>query len=89
MSTDATKRARHPSDLVMNSNGKPIQDIPVEAGVRPSYFTRVLRLSFLAPDITKTIVQGRPPPEFSTIQFVTAGRRVCDWSEQHRQLGFD
>ena len=82
-------QARHLSDLVMNSNGKPIQDLAVEAGVSPSYFTRVLRLSFLAPDITKAIVQGCQPPEFSAIKLVTAGRLACVWSEQHRQLGFD
>jgi len=82
-------QARHLSDLVMNSNGKPIQDLAVEAGVSTSYFTRVLRLSFLAPDITKAIVQGRQPPEFSAIKLATAGRLACVWSEQHRQLGFD
>ena len=82
-------QARHLNDLVMNSNGKPIQDLAVEAGVSPSYFTRVLRLSFLAPEITKAIIQGRQPPEFSAIKLATAGRLACVWSEQHRQLGFD
>lgn len=45
----------------MNSNGKPIQDLAAEVGVSPSYFTRVLRLSFLAPEITRAIIQGRQP----------------------------
>lgn len=82
-------QARHLSDLVMNSNGKPIQDLAVEVGVSPSYFTRIFRLSFLSPDITKTIVQGRQPPEFSAIKLLTAGRLACAWSDQRRQLGFD
>ena len=73
----------------MTSSGKPIQDLAVEAGVSPSYFTRVFRLSFLAPDITRCIVQGRQPPEFSAIKLVTAGRFASAWSEQYRQLGFD
>lgn len=82
-------QARHLSDLVMNSNGRPIQDLAVEAGVSPSYFTRVFRLSFLAPEITKAIVQGRQPPEFSAIKLMSAGRLADVWSEQCRQLGFD
>jgi site-specific DNA recombinase len=82
-------QARHLSDLVMNSNGKPIQDLAAKAGVSPSYFTRVFRLSFLAPEITKAIVQGRQPSEFSAIKLMLAGRFPCVWSEQRRQLGFD
>jgi hypothetical protein len=30
-------------------------------GVSPSYFTRVVRLSYLAPDITQAILDGRQP----------------------------
>lgn len=82
-------QARHLSDLVMASNGKPIQDLAVEVGVSPSYFTRVLGLSFLAPDITKAIVQGRQPSEFSAVKLMAAGRFASFWSDQRRQLGFD
>ena len=31
-------------------------------GVSPSYFTRLVRLSYLAPDITQAILDGRQPP---------------------------
>jgi hypothetical protein len=82
-------QAGHLSNLVMNSNGKPIQDLAVVAGVSPSYFTRVLRLSFLAPEITRAIIQGRQPSEFSAIKLMAAGRFACVWSDQRRQLGFD
>ncbi len=51
--------AQHFNDLVMQNNGRSMQDLAAEAGVSPSYFTRVLRLSFLAPEITKAILQGR------------------------------
>ncbi len=89
--------ARRLNDLVMNSNGKPIQDLAVDAGVSPSYFTRVLRLSFLAPEITKAIVQGRQPvlPEagkygrFSAIKLMRTGQFPLLWPDQRRQLGFD
>ena len=80
--------ARHLSDLVMTSNGRSMQDLAVEAGVSPSYFTRVFRLSFLAPEITKTILQGRQPSELSAIKLMGAGQFAGAGSDQRRQLGF-
>jgi len=82
-------QARHLSDLVMHSKGRPIRELAVEAGVSPSYFTRVFRLSFLAPEITTAIVQGRQPPELSAIKLMRAGRLELRWPDQRRQLGFD
>lgn len=84
-------RARHFSDLIMdpNSNGRSMQDLAAEAGVSPSYFTRVLRLSFLAPEITKAIVQGRQPSEFSAIKLMRIGQFALRWPDQRRELGFD
>lgn len=67
---------------------KSVQDLAVEARVGPSY-TRAFRLSFLAPEITKVIVQGRQPSEFSAVKLMAAGRFARCWSDQRRQLGFD
>jgi len=49
----------------------------------------ILRLSFLAPEITKTIVQGRQPSEFTAIKLMGAGQFAYVWSDQRRQFGFD
>jgi hypothetical protein len=45
-------------------------DVPFAAlakreGVSPSYFTRLVRLSYLAPDITQAILDGRQPRDAS------------------------
>jgi hypothetical protein len=45
------------------------EDIPFAVlaqweGVSPSYFTRLVHLSYLAPDITQAILDGRQPPRF-------------------------
>ena len=82
-------QARHFHGLVTNSNGRSIRDLADEAGVSPSYFTRVFRLSFLAPNITRAIVQGRQPAEFSAIKLMRAGQFGSRWSDQRRELGFD
>ena len=82
-------QARRFSDLITTSKGRSIKDLAVEARVSPSYFTRVFRLSFLAPDITKAILQGRHPAEFSAIKLMRAGQFALCWREQRRVFGFD
>lgn len=42
-------QARRFNAMVMSGHGKTIAELASEAGVSPSYFTRVFRLSFLAP----------------------------------------
>lgn len=81
--------ARQLNDLVMSGNGKPIQDLAAVAGPSRSYFTRVFRLSFLVPDITKAIVQGHQPVEFSAIKLMRAGQFPLLWPDQRREFEFD
>ena len=82
-------KARQFNDLVMNSNARSMRELAAAAGVSGSYFTRVFRLNFLAPDITKAILQGRQPPEFSAIKLMSGGQFAGCWSDQRRQFGFD
>jgi len=82
-------KARQFNDLVMNSNGRSMRELAAEAGVSGSYFTRVFRLNFLAPDITKAILQGRQPLEFSAFLLMSTGQFAGCWSDQRRQFGFD
>lgn len=89
-------KARYFHDLVMDNHGRSMQDLAAEAGVSPSYFARVFRLSFLAPEITKAILQGRQPVlpnagdknAFSAIKLMGTGRLARHWTDQRRQLGF-
>ena len=82
-------QAQHFRNLIMENNGRSMQDHAAEVGVSPSYFTRVLRLSFLAPEITKATLQGRQPTELSAIKLLGAGRLARLWSDQRRQLGYE
>lgn len=76
-------------------------DIAVKAGVsagRPSevetretrqmdpYERKLVRLSFLAPDIQRLIVTGRQPPMMMLQDLMTAQFSPC-WAEQRRRLG--
>ena len=42
-----------------------IQDLVEREGIAPSYMTRVLRLTLLAPDIVEAILYGRQRPEMA------------------------
>ena len=68
--------------MVMRGDGKTITELASEAGVGRSYFTRILRLSFLAPDITTMILRGRQPLEHSAKQLTSDTRLPVDWHEQ-------
>jgi hypothetical protein len=72
--------------MLMTDCGNSMRNIAGDAGVSSSYFTRVLRLSFLAPEITKTILQGRQPPGLTANRIMQTGRLASSWNEQKAQL---
>jgi hypothetical protein len=82
-------QARRFNDMVMSSKGATITELAAKVGVSRSYFTRIFRLSFLAPEITKAILQGRQPPELTANKLILAGKLPSAWSDQRRQLGLD
>ena len=57
-------------------------------GVSPSYFTRLVRLSYLAPDITEAIPDGRQPPDLTADKLLAHSRLPLGWHEQRTVLGF-
>lgn len=74
-------------EIVLKGQGKPIKTLAAEAGVSPSYFTRVFRLSFLAPDIVRAILQGRQPEAFTAKRLSLDIKLVPGCTEQLNQLG--
>ncbi|WP_249200478.1 hypothetical protein [Thetidibacter halocola] len=57
-----------------------IAELAEREGIAPSYMTRVLRLTLLAPDIVEAILDGRQP-EAMTLQAVMTAFSVV-WREQ-------
>jgi hypothetical protein len=56
--------------------------------VNASYFTRVLRLAYLAPDIVEAIIEGRQPPELTANKLIRVKSLPIDWPGQREALGF-
>ena len=73
--------------MVMRNHGKTMAALAAEVGVGGSYFTRVLRLSFLAPDVVKAILRGRHPIELTAKRFTNEVRLPIAWEDQIALLG--
>ena len=68
--------------------GDRMDAIAASAGVSRAYFTRLVKLSFLAPDITKAILEGRHPPDLTASRLINHARLPLDWKAQRTALGF-
>ncbi len=73
---------------IFTRGGRPISEMAEEAGMSSSCFTRMLRLSFLAPDITQAILHGRQPADLNAHKLMADTRAPIDWHEQRAGLGF-
>jgi hypothetical protein len=71
-----------------DSDGTPFAALAKRQGVSPSYFTRLVRLSYLASDITEAILDGRQPPDLSAGKLLAHSRLPLTWQEQRTVLGF-
>jgi hypothetical protein len=80
-------RAYRYNNMVMRSDGKSMRQLAAEAGVVRSYFTRILRLSFLAPEIVKSILSDRHPIELTAKRLANEFRLPITWDEQRALLG--
>jgi DNA invertase Pin-like site-specific DNA recombinase len=81
-------RARRFNATILDSDGVPFAVLAKRQGVSASYFTRLVRLSYLAPDITEAILNGRQPPDLSADKLLAHSRLPLTWHEQRTVLGF-
>ena len=73
--------------MVMRNHGKTMSELAAEAGVGRSYFTRILRLSFLAPDIVKAILRDDHPIDVTAKRLSNEVRLPIAWQDQRTLLG--
>jgi len=81
-------RARRFNATLVDSDGVPFAALVKREGVSPSYFTRLLRLSYLAPDIIQAILDGRQPRDLTADNLLAHSRLPLTWDEQRMVLGF-
>ena len=81
-------RARRFNVALVSSDGVPFAALVKREGVSRSYFTRFVRLSYLAPDIIQAILDGRQPRDLTADKLLAHSRLPLTWHEQRRVLGF-
>ena len=74
-------------EMVLHNRGRTMTELAIEAGVGGSYFTRILRLSFLAPEVVKTILRDRHPLELTAKKLAGDTRLPIAWEEQRARFG--
>ena len=76
------------SRLIQNTKLS-VHDIARQEHVSAAYIYILLRLPWLAPDITTAIVNGRQPLQLNAMKLMRLTARLpSDWAEQRALLGF-
>ena len=81
-------RARRFNATLAEGEGIPFAALAHREGVSRSYFTRLVRLSYLAPDITQAILDGRQPRDLTAEKLLEHSRLPLAWHDQRIALGF-
>jgi hypothetical protein len=81
-------KARRFNATLVGSDGVRFAALAEREGVSRSYFTRIVRLSYLAPDITQAILDGRQPRDLTADKLLAHSRLPLAWSDQRTALGF-
>jgi len=81
-------RARRFNTALVGNDSLPFAALAKREGVSPSYFTRLVRLSYLAPDIAQAILDGRQPRDLTADKLLAHSRLPLAWHEQRSVLGF-
>ena len=73
-------------EQLLRGKERSLKDFAKEQGVTPRYLMRLLRVSFLAPDIIEAIVGGTQPATMTLERF----RRAIplEWRQQRQLFGF-
>ena len=80
-------RAHRFNATLAGSDSAPFAALARREGVSPSYFTRLVRLSYLAPDIAQAILDGRQPRDLTADKLLAHSRLPLAWHEQRSVLG--
>ena len=67
-------RAHRFNTTLVDGGSVPFAALAAREGVSSSYFTRLVRLSYLAPDITEAILDGRQPRDLTADQLLAHSR---------------
>lgn len=77
-------------EMVLAGDGRSMGALANDIGISRSYFTRVFRFSFLAPEIVRAILCGEHPIQLTARSLTGRSSELAgDWATQVRQLDTD
>jgi hypothetical protein len=82
-----TRAHRFHALLIKHGSGK-FADLAMAEGLNRSYYSRLLRLAYLAPDIIAAILEGRQPEGLTATTLIEHANLPLSWAEQRSALGF-
>ena len=74
-------------EMMLAGQGRSMTDLAREAGVGRTYFCRVVRLGFLAPDAVQAILRDRHPPDLTAKRLSLHTKLPAAWADQIAALG--
>ncbi len=81
-------RAHQLQQLLLQGMKRDLRELAQHADLGRTYTARLLRLSWLAPDITQAILRGQQPPGLTADKLSRMARIPVDWQAQRVALGF-
>ena len=81
-------RAHAARKAITQHPDQPMAEIAAAQGLTSDYFTPLIRLSMLAPDIIAAILSGRQPVRLNRQRLARFTKLPSDWAEQRAALGF-
>ncbi|MFN3869369.1 MAG: hypothetical protein ACK4MF_09920 [Hyphomicrobiaceae bacterium] len=71
---------------MLTGDGVSIDELSAREKLTGSYATRLLRLTFLAPDFVRDVLDGRHPPTLTANTLMADTRLPLAWTEQRSRL---
>jgi site-specific DNA recombinase len=84
---DLLKQAADLREYVLANREKSISQLAKDKRMGQSFFARLLRLNYLAPDIQAAIIDGTQPPGLTRHKILFSSLPL-DWGQQRQLMGF-
>jgi site-specific DNA recombinase len=84
----AIAKAHRFNDQLLHGGIGRFADLAKGERLHRSYYSQILRLAYLAPDITTAILEGRQPPGLTATMLIEHSRLPLSWQRQRSALGF-
>jgi len=84
----AIAKAHRFNNSLLGGGVSKFADLAKREKLHRSYYSQVLRLSYLAPDITTAILDGRQPSGLTATMLIEHPALPLSWQEQRAVLGF-